>query len=139
MLPSYRGDVLRTSHLHCGAEALASVDSVRAEFLLNSQELVHLRDAFGACRSATLDLTSSNTNNDIGDSDIFCLARAMRHHDTPTCSVRVLCRLNGFRERTDLVDLEQQGIARLQLDRLLDTDRICDSQVIASKKSVSPL
>lgn len=44
----------------------------------------------------------------------------MRYHDTPAVGVRVLSGLDGLGQGTDLVDLEQESIACLRLDGLLD-------------------
>lgn len=54
----------------------------------------------------------------------------MRDHDTPTSSVRVLGRLDGLSQGTDLVDLQQQSVARLQLNRLLDAQGVGHGQVV---------
>lgn len=54
----------------------------------------------------------------------------MRDHDTPATSVGVLGGLDGLGEGTDLVDLEQEGVAGLELDGLLDAEGVGDGQVI---------
>lgn len=54
----------------------------------------------------------------------------MGDHDTPATGVGVLGGLDGLGEGTDLVDLEQEGIAGLELDGLLDAEGVGDSQVI---------
>jgi hypothetical protein len=43
----------------------------------------------------------------------------------------VLGGLDGLGDGTDLVDLEQQGVARLELDSLLDELGVRDGQIVA--------
>jgi hypothetical protein len=52
-------------------------------------------------------------------------------HDAPVGGVRVLGCLDGLGEGADLVDLEKQGVAGLELDGLLDAEGVGDSQVVA--------
>lgn len=54
----------------------------------------------------------------------------MGHHDTPVVGIGVLGGLDGLGESTDLVDLKEKGVARLELNGLLDAERVGDSQVI---------
>lgn len=125
-------------HVESGAEFFACIDSIRAKFLLDSQDLVHLGNTLGTGRSTSLDLSSSKTHSDVGNSDILGLARSVRDHDAPTCSVGVFCRLDRFGECADLVYLQQQGVARLELDCFLNADWIGDGQIISVSRSVEP-
>jgi hypothetical protein len=51
-------------------------------------------------------------------------------HNTPAVGVGVLGSLDGLGQSTNLVDLEQESVAGLELNGLLDTERVGDSQVI---------
>lgn len=63
----------------------------------------------------------------------------MGDHDTPAVGVGVLGGLDGLGEGTDLVDLEEKGVARLELDGLLDAEGVGDSQVITDNLEVGGL
>jgi hypothetical protein len=128
MVDSHGRANLIDAHLHSdgGSEAFTSVDSLVTKFLLNSEDLVELGQTLRSCWCASLDLTSSETNNDIRDGNIFGLTRAVRNHYTPTSSEGVLGGLDGLGESTDLVDLEEESVAGLQLNSLLDTDGVGD-------------
>lgn len=63
----------------------------------------------------------------------------MGDHDTPVVGVGVLGGLDGLGESTNLVNLEQESVARLELDGLLDAQRVGDSQVITDNLEVGGL
>ncbi len=44
----------------------------------------------------------------------------MGYHDAPSSTECILGSLDGLSDRTDLVDLEEKGVARLEFDGLLD-------------------
>lgn len=54
----------------------------------------------------------------------------MGDHDTPTSSECVLRSLNSFRDGTNLVNLEKQGIASVGVNGLLDELGVGDSKII---------
>lgn len=54
----------------------------------------------------------------------------MGDHDAPAIGVGVLGSLDGLGEGTDLVDLEQESVGRLELNGLLNAQRVGDGQVI---------
>mgnify|MGYP005989629891 CR=1 FL=1 len=118
------------------AELGTSIDGLVTELLLNAEDLVELGKTLRTARSTGLDLTSADTDNDVGNGDILGLTRAVRDHDTPSVGVGVLSSLDGLSQSTDLVDLEQEGVARLELDGLLDAERVGDSQVITDNLDV---
>lgn len=53
---------------------------------------------------------------------VLGLARSVRDHDAPTTLLRVVSGLDGLGDGADLVDLEQQTVARLLLDSAV---RLC--------------
>lgn len=63
----------------------------------------------------------------------------MGHHDAPLVSVGVLGGLDGLGQGADLVDLEEEGVARLELDGLLDAERVGDRQVVTDDLEVGGL
>lgn len=113
-----------------GAELLAGVDGVVAQLFLDTEDLVELGQTLGTGRSTGLDLAGAQTDGNVGDGHVLGLTGAVGHHDAPVVGVGVLGGLDRFGEGTDLVDLEKESVARLQLDGLLDTQRVGDSQVV---------
>ncbi|KAA8576371.1 hypothetical protein EYC84_006504 [Monilinia fructicola] len=66
------------------SEALSSVHSLVTELLLDSQDLVQLGQTLRSGWGTSLDLTSTETNNDISNGDIFSLSRTVGNHNTPS-------------------------------------------------------
>lgn len=120
-------------------EVLASVDGVLTELLLDAEDLVELSQTLGTGRSTGLDLARAETDSDVGNGDILGLTGAVGDHDTPAVGVGVLGGLDGLGEGTDLVDLEEEGVARLELNGLLDAQGVGDSQVITDNLEVRGL
>jgi len=78
----------------------------------------------------THDFSAAKTNSDIGDGDIFSLTRSVGNHKTPPSTESILGSLNRFADGSDLVDLEQQSVASLGLDGLLDEHRVGHGQIV---------
>lgn len=129
------------SHLEVdsSAEVLAGVDGVGTELLLDTEDLVELGKTLGTGRGTGLDLTGTETDSDVSNGDILGLTGAVGNHDTPVVGVGVLSGLDGLGQGTDLVDLQQKGVARLELDGLLDAEGVGDSQVITDNLEVGGL
>ena len=75
------------------------------------QEAVVLRHAFAAVRRPTLDLSRIQGNGQVGNGCIFCFARSVGN-DGPITGA--MCHFDGFqrfRYRTDLIELDEDGIA----------------------------
>ncbi|KAI6759168.1 hypothetical protein HG531_013929 [Fusarium graminearum] len=118
------------------AEVLTRVDSLVTELLLNAEDLVELGETLRSGRSTGLDLASTETDSNVGDGDVLSLTGSVRDHDTPAVGVRVLGSLDGLGQGTNLVDLEKESVARLELDGLLDAERVGDSQIITDNLDV---
>lgn len=131
--------LLANLHVDRSAELLAGVDGVGTELLLDTEDLVELGQTLGTGRGTGLDLAGAETNSNVGDGDILGLTGAVRNHDTPAVGVGVLGSLDGLGESTDLVHLEQEGVARLELNGLLDAQGVGDSQVITDNLEVRGL
>ena len=127
------------SQVHGLAEVGSSINCAGSKLLLNAQDLVEFGQTLRSCWSTALDLASSNTDNNICNGDIFSLARSVGDHHAPSGSIGVLGSLDGLGESTNLVDLQEKSIARLELDGLLDANGICDSQVITVLCQHNPL
>lgn len=126
-------------HVDRGPELVASVDGVITELLLDTEDLVELGETLGTGRGTSLDLTGAETNDDVGNGDILGLTRAVRNHDTPASAEGILGGLDGLSDGTDLVDLEEESVARLLLDGLLDELRVGDCEIITDDLEVGGL
>lgn len=125
--------------VNSSAELLASVDGVGTELLLDTEDLVELGKTLGTGRGTGLDLTGTETDSDVSNGDVLGLTGAVGDHDTPVVGVGVLGGLDRLGQGTDLVDLQQKGVARLELDGLLDAEGVGDSQVITDNLEVGGL
>lgn len=119
-----------------GAELVARVDGKLTKLLLDAENLVKLGQALGTGRSTSLDLTGTDTDGNVSNGDIFGLTRSVRDHDAPAIGVGVLGSLDRLGQSADLVDLEEEGIAGLELNGLLDADGVGDGQVITDNLDV---
>ena len=122
-----------------GPEVVASVNGVVTELLLDTENLVELGETLRSSWRTSLDLTSSQTDDNVSNGDIFSLTRAMGDHYTPAGTESVLSSLDGFGNGTDLVNLEEEGVARLELDGLLDELGVGDGQVVTNNLEVGGL
>jgi hypothetical protein len=84
-------------------------------------------------RRGAYDLAGAETNDNVGNGDIFGLAGSVRDHDAPSCAESVLGSLDSLGDGTDLVDLEEESVARLEFDGLLDEGGVGDGQIITEK------
>merc|ERR1712127_462529 len=107
-----------------------SIDSIRAQLLLDAHELVVVRIAIGATWRAGLDLTGAQSHGKVCDRRVLRLTGAVGAHHAPVTLFAELDGINGFRHASDLVHLQQQSIACLVIDGLLNTDNIGHRQVI---------
>ncbi|KAI6754374.1 hypothetical protein HG530_012888 [Fusarium avenaceum] len=122
--------------VHRLAEVSTRVDGLVTKLLLNSEDLVELGKTLRSGRGTGLDLTSTETDSDVSNGDILSLTGSVRDHDTPAVGVRVLGGLDGLGQSTNLVDLEEEGVARLELNGLLDAERVGDSQIVTNNLDV---
>jgi hypothetical protein len=137
------GPIYAAERLHLqvdsSAELLAGVDSVGTKLLLNAEDLVKLGKTLGTGRGTGLDLTGTETNSDVSNGDILGLTGAVGDHDTPAVGIGVLGGLDRLGQGTDLVDLQEKGVAGLELNGLLNAQRVGDSQVITDDLEVGGL
>jgi len=117
---------------------------------LYAEQSIVFGNTLTTSRSTSLDLTSAKGNDEIGDNGVLSLTRSVRDHDTPTVGLRQLStvtisfssrgffrrerilRLDGLRNGSDLVNLEQQAVASFLFDGSLDTEGIGDSKVVTN-------
>mmetsp|Transcript_896 Transcript_896/g.2413 ORF Transcript_896/g.2413 Transcript_896/m.2413 type:complete len:484 (-) Transcript_896:141-1592(-) len=113
------------------AEVGADVHGLFAELLLDAQQLVVLGQALGAAGRARLDLTGIEADGEVGDEGVLRLARAVARHHAPPRALGGAHGLDRLGDGADLVDLEQQRVARLLLDGALHADGVGHQQVVA--------
>merc|ERR1719245_2900103 len=109
----------------------ASVLALGAELLLDAQQLVVLGKALRAARSSGLDLASAQAHGEVGNERVLGLAAAVAGHHAPASGFGHIHRLDGLGDASDLVNLQQEGVASLLIDRLLHALRVGHQQVIA--------
>ena len=116
----------------------AGVYGRRPEGFFNAKELVVLRDAVHAGWGAGLDLAGVGGNGEVGDEGVAGLAAAVRDDRVEPGSVRHLDRVEGFGQRADLVEFDQDRVARLLLDSPCQTLSVGDEQIVADQLDLVP-
>ena len=82
-------------------------------------------------------LAGGQPDDEVGDERVFSLATAVRHHHAPARLLRHLARLDRLGDRSDLVDLEQQRVAGLFLDRIFHALRVRHEKIVAATTTSS--
>src|SRR5215210_1393439 len=116
----------------------ARVDARLAEGLLDAQELVVLRHAVRAGGRAGLDLPGAHCNGKIRDRRVLGLPAAVAYHRRVPGLVRKLHRLEGLRQRADLVHLHQDGVAHALPDAPGQDLLVRDEEVVAHELDPAP-
>ena len=100
----------------------ASADRARvarrvAELALDAEQPVVLGDALGARRRPGLDLAGPHRDDQVGDRGVLGLAGAVRDDGAPAGPLGHLDGLERLGQRPDLVELDQDRVRRVLLDR----------------------
>src|SRR6266516_7041717 len=90
---------------------------IRAELLLDPQQLVVLGETFGLCKRADLDLARRRADGEIGDEAVFGLSRARRDDRCVPLALRLLDHVHCLGEGAYLVHLHEHGVR----------DTLCDA------------
>src|SRR4029077_13693025 len=96
--------------------APSGIDGLVAELLLDAEQLVVLGDSVAPRWRARLDLADARRDREVGDGRVLGLARAVRHDRGIAVLARQIDRVEGLRERPDLVDLDQDRVADVLVD-----------------------
>ena len=96
----------------------AGVTCLCPEFVLDLQKAVVFRDALAAAGRARLDLAHAGSHGKISDAGVVGLARTMRDDRAITVLTSNLDAFQRFRQRADLVQLDQNGVGDSILDAL---------------------
>ena len=113
------------------SEGLSSVDSFVSELLLDSKNLVVFGKSVGSAWGSRLDFSSSETANEISDEVILSLSTSVGDHNSPAGSLGHVACLDTLSYGTNLVHLEEEGIAQLLVDTSLHSSRVCHQEVIS--------
>jgi len=111
----------------------AAVDGIVAEFLFDAEELVVFGDAVGAAEGAGLDLAGVRGDGDVGDGDIFGLARAVADDGGVFVFLGEFDGVEGLGERTDLVDLDEDRVRHALVDAFLEEFDIRNEEIVADE------
>src|SRR5690606_30040158 len=96
----------------------AGVDAGVVELLLDAQQLVVLVDALPAGGRAGLDLAGVHRDGEVGDGGVLGLPGAVRDHRGEAVALGQRDGVEGLGQGADLVELDEQGVGRLELDAL---------------------
>src|SRR6202035_2303269 len=117
----------------CLQRCPARIFRLRAQFLLDPQQLIVLGGAIGARQRAGFDLAAIGGDRKVGDGGILGLAGTVRHDGGIAGLVGHLDRGERLRQRTDLVDLEQDGIGTAVFDAVGKARDVGDEQIVADQ------
>src|SRR6266699_4523726 len=117
---------------------LARIFRLAAQLLLDAQQLVIFGGAVGARQPSGLDQSAIGGDREVGDGGVLGLAGAVRHHGGVAGLIRHLDRAQRLRQRTDLVDFDQNRIGATVLDAVGQPRHICDEQIVADQLALFP-
>ena len=87
-----------------------------AQFFLDAQELVVLGHAIGTAERASFDLTGISGHGYISDGGILCFSGTVGGNGGVACTMSHFDGIEGFRERANLIDLDEDGISASQFN-----------------------
>src|SRR5207302_11062875 len=108
-----------------------------AEFLLDAEELVVLRDAVSAAGRAGLDLAGAGGDCEVGYKGVLGLAGAVADDAGVAVAAAKLDGLEGLGDGAGLGDLDWDGVGDLLLDALLQALGVGDEEVVADELDVA--
>src|SRR5919107_85993 len=111
----------------------AGIDGGVSQGLFYAEELVVLRHALAAGRRAGLDLARVHGHGEVGDRRVLGLAAAVADHRGVTGLVGEFHRLEGLRERADLVDLYEDGVSDAFADTAGEYLRVRYEEVVTDE------
>src|SRR5690606_28275482 len=102
-----------------------------AQVFLDPQQLVVLGHAVRARERTCLDLAGVRAHGDVGDGGVLGFARAVADDGRVVGALGHLDGGEGFRERADLVDLDEDRVGDALVDAFLQDLGVGDEQVVA--------
>src|SRR5260370_16683161 len=82
-----------------------------AQVFLDAEKLIVLGDAVGAAGGAGFDLAGGRSHGEIGDESVFGLAGSMGNDGIVAGFTRELDGVNSFGYGSDLIQLDENGLA----------------------------
>src|SRR5437867_2940459 len=116
----------------------ASIPCGLPQFLFDSEQPVVLGRAVGAGQRARLDLAGVQAHGQVRDRDVLGLSGPVVHDGRVARSLRHLDRLQGFRQRADLVQLDEDRVPNALRNPLREDLRVGHEDVVANELHSMP-
>jgi len=104
-----------------------------AQLVFDTKQLVVLRNTVSTGRSTRLDLSSVRSNRDVSDCAVFGFAGTVGDNSCVTSTFSHFDSIEGFSQRTDLVNLDQDGVTDSFVDTFFKTLSVRYEQVITNE------
>src|ERR1051326_1551918 len=101
-----------------------------AELFFDAQKLIVFGDAIGAGSGAGFDLTGASGNGEVGDEGVFGFAGSMGDDVGVVGGGGHLHGFERFGERTDLIDLDENGIGDAFFDAFGEARGVGYEQIV---------
>src|ERR1017187_5741454 len=112
-------------------ECLGAEHGGAAQLLLNLEQPVVFRNAFGAAQRAGLDLSPTHGYGEISDETVFSFTGAMRDDVAPAGLAAQMDSVDGLGHGADLIELDKGSVAAFLGNGTPDVNRIGYKQVVA--------
>src|ERR1039457_5466310 len=99
--------------------------------LFNPKELVEFRYALASAARAGLDVSRARRNRQIRDEGVLRFARSVGDESPVAIAPRQFHRIQRFRHRTDLVQLDEDGVSDSFVDSFLQDLGICAEDIVS--------
>jgi hypothetical protein len=106
--------------------------------LLNPQELVEFRHPLAAAARTGLDVAGAGRHRQIRDEGVLGFARPVGDEAAVAIARRQFHRVQRFRHRADLIQLDEDGVADSLVDSLLKDLRIRAEDIVAHQLDLAP-
>src|SRR5262245_8645561 len=103
----------------CRRPEFGSVAGAFLQILLDAQQLIVLGNSVGAAGGAGLDLAGVGGHDDVGNGRVFGFAAAMADDGSEAVATGQLDGIQSFRQRADLIDLDEDAVGRASVDAIL--------------------
>ena len=115
------------------AKFLIAIAGFFGKFDFNAHEAVVLGDAVCTAQGTGLDLAAVGSNCDVGNGGVLGFAGTVAGDGGVTVTVSHLNGVEGFGKGTNLVDLDEDGVACTHLDALLEVLDVGYEEVVANE------
>src|SRR5690625_4727170 len=96
----------------------------------NAQQTVVLGNAIRAAQRTGLDLSGRRGHRQVGNGGVFGFPGAMGDYSGVACVLGHLDGVEGFRQRADLIELNQYGVGDFFIDAFLQNFGVGNKQVV---------